>query len=233
MKVSICIPCYEMGGFGHTFLEDNLYSIFSQTYNNYEIVVSDNSEDEKIEKVCNKYSEEGKVIKYLKNEGNRRSASVNINNCINNSSGDLIKILFQDDLFYSKTSLEETVEPFTKNPSLIWLASSCCHTKNGYDFINYRDPKYTEDIINGNNQIGSPSVITLRNNVDLPRFDPDFNWLMDCDYYQRMEIHYGKPYLLNKCTVTIRLWEGQMTKVIPEGLKKLECEKILKKYSHL
>lgn len=220
-----------MEGMGHIFLEKSINSILEQDYKDYEIILSDNSSDNEIENVFKKYFGLGIDIKYFRNEGDRTKASINLNNCIRNSKGDIIKILFQDDFLYTKDSLKETVDVFLNNSSVNWLATSCCHTRDGEIFINYRDPRCTEDILFGNNQIGSPSVISLRNLPDLPEFDPQFNWLMDCDYYYRMIEKYGDPYLLLSYTVVIRIWGGQMTNTIPYDKKLEEHNTIVKKFN--
>ena len=46
--ISICIPCYEMSGKGHKYLEHNLNHIVSQNYKNFEVIISDQSQDDKI-----------------------------------------------------------------------------------------------------------------------------------------------------------------------------------------
>ena len=51
--ISICIPTYEMGGKGLKFLRQGIESIRLQTFDNYEIIISDNSKVDDIENYCN------------------------------------------------------------------------------------------------------------------------------------------------------------------------------------
>ena len=63
MKISVCIPTYEMGGRGAAFLSRALESVKLQTVKDLEIVVSDHSEDDCIQKLC---IDSDLSIKYLR-----------------------------------------------------------------------------------------------------------------------------------------------------------------------
>lgn len=230
-KISICIPTYGMSGKGPDFLDFNLDCILGQSFKNYEVIVSDHSEDDLILRICEKYENLGMDIKYLKNFDSIGNASININNCIKNSSGDIIKILFQDDFLYYKNSLSDIAQYFIENDPH-WLATSCCHTLDGHDFYRYISPQYTNDIIKGNNLIGSPSVIALKKIDNIELFDPEYKWLMDCDYYQRLYNLYGAPHYLKKTNVVIRNWEGQLTQKMTNVEKDMENVKILQKFMY-
>ncbi len=52
MKISVCIPTYEMAGHGAAFLLRALESIKQQTIKDLEVVVSDHSENEEIRDIC-------------------------------------------------------------------------------------------------------------------------------------------------------------------------------------
>ena len=232
MKVSICIPCYEMGGNGHLLLDECLESITIQKYDDIEVVISDDSKDDLVYLTFLKFKDRIKTIFYHKNEKANGRASGNLNNAMEKASGDIIKILFQDDLLYSQFSVSDVVNSFLNNPESKWIATSCCHTYDGKITFNHRNPILTGDIIHGNNQIGSPSVIALKKDADqILEFDPNFNWLMDCDFYYRMIKYKGDPKLINIPTVVIRRWNGQMTETISQEEKDKEHLSIIKKYS--
>ena len=231
MKVSICIPCYEMGGNGPMLLGECLNSILIQRYQNIEVIISDDSKDPNlIYDVYLKFRDLIKDIKYFSNADSIGKASANLNNAIRKSSGDIIKILFQDDLLYSELSIGYIVDSFLKNPNEKWIATSCCHTSNGQTTYNHRNPSVTDNILEGNNQIGSPSVIAFTRECSEVEFDPEFNWLMDCDFYYRMIKSKGGPKLIYITTVVIRRWSGQMTEVIETADKNKEHERIMMKY---
>lgn len=228
MKISICIPTYEMHGQGVNFLKKNFEVLSNQTYKNFEVIVSDNSKDKLIENLCNEFKEKLEIV-YLKNNFKIGNSSANINNAIKNARGDLIKIIFQDDFLYSDKSLEEIAENFDlKNDK--WLITACEHTSDGINFIKPFYPKYNNFIQFGYNTISSPSVLTILNNKPL-LFDEELMWLMDCDYYKRCYDSFGKPKILNKINVVNRIGAHQVTStMVNRGLKNKEFFYIFRKY---
>ena len=231
MRVSICIPCYEMHGKGGEFLSFNLNKILLQTYKNYEVVVSDHSVSDLIKEVCDEYILKGMNIKYLRNEANRGNSSSNINNAIRNSDGDLIKILFQDDFFFHTKALEDIVDVFSSG-EIRWLVTACCHSLDGQNFERDYYPRYTEDIMEGNNLISSPSVLSFLNSDNPVLFDENLVWLMDCDIYKRLYLENGDPFYLNEINVVNRTWEGQFNNHIPWERKMREIQYGRQKYKN-
>ena len=229
MKVSICIPCYEMNNLGATFLHFNLTKILFQTYDNIEVIISDHSKDDSILNICKDFSNRGLDITYIKNENMVGNSSANLNEAIKSAKGDIIKVIFQDDFLYHDQSIEDIVKEYQKDDGVKWLVTSCCHTEDGSLYYNYMDPEYTLNILEGNNRISSPSVLSFINSEDKLLFDPDFIWLMDCDYYYRMYQKYGEPYYLKSTNVVNRHWGGQLTKILPKDIIDKEHSLILEK----
>lgn len=226
--LTICIPTYEMHGLGHIFLKQSFDIMMSQTFKDFDVVVSDHSKNTEIENLCNQYKDK-LDMHYYKNSEYIGNSSTNINNAIKKADGKLIKILFQDDFLYDEKSLEKTVENF----DLVndgWLVSACEHTKDGKTFIRAFCPKYNYNIHLGKNTISSPSVLTIKNKTPL-LFDEKLSWLMDCDYYKRCYKEFGKPKILNAITVVNRIGEHQTTNTIAtEDLRFKEYKYILNKY---
>jgi len=221
--ISVVIPTYEMKGEGLFFLNVNLNKILSQTHKNVEVIVSDHSVNNDIEHLCINFSNKLN-IKYIRNFLNKGSSSANINNGINNSNGSIIKILMQDDYLCDSNALENIVKAFNEN-NLNWLVSGCVYgNKDGFIRGNMF-PTYTENILTGNNRIGSPSVLALKNENPL-LFNNDLVWLMDCDYYKRCYDKFGQPHIINKHDVFITQHEHQLTNLLPEEIKYKEAELI-------
>jgi glycosyltransferase involved in cell wall biosynthesis len=229
MRVSICIPCYEMHGKGGEFLSFNLSKILVQTYKDYEVIVSDHSISDLVKDVCDRYLSLGMDIKYFRNESNRGNSSSNINNAILHSEGDLVKILFQDDFLFHPGSLNDVVHSFQKN-KIRWLVSACCHSLDGKTFERDYYPRYTEDIMEGNNLISSPSVLSFLKTTKQILFDENLVWLMDCDIYKRLYMEHGDPFYLNSINVVNRTWEGQFNNHIPHEKKMWEIQYGREKY---
>lgn len=226
-KISVCIPTYEMAGQGVKYLKHSLDILTNQNFKNFNVVISDHSLDDNIEKTCKEY-QEVLSIKYLRNDKKRGSSSANINNAISNADGDIIKILFQDDFLYSKNSLKEIVDNFDINKDK-WLVTSSEHTKDGTSFIKKFNPKYNRFIHLGLNTISSPSVLAFLNKNPL-LFDENLIWLMDVDYYKRCYNKFGKPKIVNKINIVNRLSENQLTNKITKKIKKQEYKYIIKKH---
>lgn len=210
-KVSIIVPVYLMTD-AIFFLKRNLESILNQTYTDYEIIISDDSEDDMLKSHFRTYP-----VKWFKNTG-KHSMADNTNSGISHASGDLIKILFQDDFFYNNTAQEEIVSYFKKDVK--WLVTGCTHTIG-----NVHMPFWSES----DNTIGSPSVLTIHKSVT-ERFDPDFHWVLDLDLYKRLYRKYGKPKLLNKINVVIGIGPHQTTHNLSEERKLIEHEMLKAKY---
>ncbi len=208
-KISVCIPTYEMREMGNFFLERNFLSLERQTFKNFEIIISDHSKNKNIEDLCKKYNEKLNIV-YIKNNINIGSSSSNINNAIKKSSGEIIKIIFQDDFLLNKKYLEILYKEYKKN-NFNWAITSSIHTDyDGIKYFNKIKPKYNNFIYIGNNTIGSPSAITIKNSSPM-LFDENLIWLMDCDYYKMCHLKYGNPYIIKNLFVVNTLGKHQIT----------------------
>lgn len=227
-KISICIPTYEMFGKGTDFLNFSFKRFKHQTYKNFNIIVSDQSKDDSIEKLCD-YWKSKLEIKYIKNHNKIGSSSANTNNCIKHADGEFIKILFQDDFLYDEHSLEITLKKIKENNKQ-WLASACYHTDDGLTLVEPYYPKYSENMQYGDNTLSSPSVITFKNE-NILEFDENLLWLMDSDFYKRMYDKFGLPEICNDITVVNRRHNLQVTHIIAnKELRDKEFTYITKKY---
>lgn len=216
-KISICVPIYNMDN-AEYFLQRNLASIAAQTFKDYEIIVSDDSEDDYLKILISKFD---LPIRYFRNE--KHSMANNSNNALNQAQSDLVKILYQDDYFYETTSLETIVDHFT--PTCWWLATGCTHSIDGVNTFNDHKPYYTES----DNTIGSPSVITMRREVPI-RFDPTFHWVLDLDLYRQLYRKYGKPKIYDQINVVIGVGTHQETSKLSDERKELEHKLLKLKY---
>lgn len=227
--VSIPIPCYEMGGDGVKYLDFCLNKILIQDYPNIEIVISDHSKDDDVKKSLKKW-ETLLNIKYINNPHKRGSSSANLNVALQNCTGDLIKIIFQDDYLLESNSLSTLVTCFNRGNSQ-WLATACGHSNDRINVFNPHLPKYNDLIAYGTNTISSPSVIMVKNQ-DLELFDENLIWLMDCEYYKRMYDKFGLPIICNYITVINFMHANQVSNTLATTqVKEDELAYVLKKHS--
>ena len=200
MRVSICIPTHEAGGHGHEYLNELLGTIKGQSYQDFEVIVSDHSKDNDIMTVCEAYSD-AIEIRYVRNFYGRGRISPNINVALSLASGDITKIMFMDDFFYSNLALETIVHAMSDGTQ--WAACGYNHTKNTREYFRASTPKWAKYQLEGNNLIGNPSVITFRTEIT-EFFDDNVDLFMDTDFYQRLYSSYGLPKIIDKTIVSIR-----------------------------
>lgn len=139
----------------------------------------------------------------------------NSNAGIKKARGEYIKILYLDDCLSHPKALEEMIKSDGN-----WLI---CGTNNN------PNPYWTDDIETGNNRLGSPSALMMKNDDPL-LFDENLSWLLDCDLYKRMYKRYGAPDLLWGDHVTIGEHPGQMTHLLSTEVKLAEHEYLMKKH---
>lgn len=156
------------------------------------------------------------------------SMPANTNASIKKAKGELLKIMYVDDYFAHPNALQEIVDNFKEED--MWLATGCLHAQDNETPHSPHLPEYTHDIHTGNNRLGSPSVITLRNQSHL-LFDENLSFLLDCDLYKRYYETYGEPKLINDLNVVIGLHPEQVSNVMPEREKLLEFEYMRNKYA--
>ena len=126
MKLSVCIPTYEMAGKGVKFLEQSFLGLEMQTFKDFEIVISDHSKDDSIKSFCESMAKKSSMdINYIKNVELRGSSSANTNNSIKCAIGEVIKVLFQDDYICDIDCLKLIYERF-KNPDVNWVVNGSC-----------------------------------------------------------------------------------------------------------
>ena len=222
---SIAIPAYGYNGKGREFLNQSFNILFSQVFTDFEVVISDHSQDDTIKDLCEVWGKHLN-IKYFRNEIGRGVISPNLNNALNNCSGKWIKILFQDDLLFDANTLKNIKDFIDLDSDMKWMASSFWHTNDGRNLHTRLKPTWPDKPIwAGHNSIGCPSAITIKNE-DILHFDDNLNWLMDCDYYQRMFLKHGLPKILDVDTMINRIVQDRLTNTIPEQQKISEYEKL-------
>lgn len=94
-QVSIIIPAFKA-----TFFEEALLSAVNQTYDNIEIIICDDSQDNLIANIAERVSQTTeRTIQYHKNE-TRLMEIGNVSRCVGLSRGEYIKFLYDDDILH-------------------------------------------------------------------------------------------------------------------------------------
>ena len=210
MRLSIAIPTFEYKGKGGEFLDFLFRTIEIQTFKDFEVVVSDHSKDEKLVDVIDSFKSKFD-IKYIKNKNRLGNGPANTNNAIRNCSGEIIKVMFQDDFFYDSQALKKIYDSFDDKHE--WLVCGSNHTKNnGKSFYRKIYPKWNNRIINGVNTISSPSVMAVKKKVfDQIKFDESLVMMMDCEIYFHIKKEFGEPIYLHEILVSNRIHQDQIS----------------------
>lgn len=212
-----------MHGEAKELLERSFEMLKKQIFKNFEVVISDNSEDDVIENFCKNPEYQSLNIKYFKNP--RKGISQNTNEVMKMASGKLIKILYMDDYLADENSLQDIIDNFKG----YWMVTGCGHDAGDGKIKNLHFPTYNKNVYLGKNTIGSPSVLTIKNDNPM-MFDENLTWLLDCDYYKRLYDKYGEPDILNKINIIIGLGKHQTTGYIKYKIRWHERWLMLKKY---
>lgn len=93
-KVSLGLPVYN----GENYLETTLKSILSQTYKDFELVISDNASEDATADIIKKYAENDSRIRYYRQSENI-GAAANYDYVFMKSEGEYFKWCAHDDVF--------------------------------------------------------------------------------------------------------------------------------------
>lgn len=219
-RVSVVIPCYEMHGKGAEYLACALHSIFLQTWKHVDVVLSDNAQDDSITQVVNRWRHLLPIVHIR--PGTRRSTDT-LNAGIRAATGDVIRVLFQDDLLFGPDSLGQMMQEFDRGAR--WCVGQYMHLIDGR-LVRPLTPFASTAMAYGVNTIGPPSVLSFVNAPQL-LFNEDLVWLMDCDFYLQLMKRYGPPACIPHFNSIIRLGEHQLTNSIPEQVRSREVHIVL------
>lgn len=187
VKVSICIPTFNQT----SYLTKTLRSIHNQSYKDYEVIVCDDSRNNKVKELINEFKP-FMNIRYVKNT-KQKGTPANWNETLSLASGEYIKILHHDDWFTGVDSLYKFVRLLDDNPDVQFAFSA---TKvvfnNRKQFRIHKVDGTIMGIIKKSpmklflkNYIGSPSATIFRKS--LPElFDINLKWLVDVEFYIRV-----------------------------------------------
>lgn len=186
-KVSICIPAFNEP----ELLKKLLNSIITQSYVDFEVIITDDSKGNCVKKVIESFKKDIR-IKYYQNLV-RKGSPENWNTAIKHAIGEYIKIMHHDDWFTDAYALEKFVKKLDENPDtdFAFCATNSINGKSEIKSIYFPNKKElkklarnSEYLFNGVT-VGAPSVTIYRKNVDI-YFDRKLKWYVDVDFYIRL-----------------------------------------------
>jgi glycosyltransferase involved in cell wall biosynthesis len=204
--ISILIPTHDIPE-KDFFLKRALDSIASQTYKDYEIVITN----------------EGTMAKNI-NEGMKRC------------KGEIIKLLCMDDYLAHPNALENIAQNIGDGWVATGCAHVATEDVELYgqpvragELFNDHYANYGERQLEGYNEIGGLSVISFPNE-NHPEFDENLSWLIDVVFYQQLVDRFGMPVILDDINVIIGLGAHQTTHVLDNSDKSAEEKYVKEKY---
>jgi len=217
--ISICIPAYDMGGQGGEYLLESFEHLLRQSYEDFEVVVSDQSDSDGVAATCKAYADRLDVTRFDYRDG-ARQASANTNNAMRHARGTVLKILFQDDYLSHRKALAQHAQAF-ENPATQWVLCGSGVTWDGKSLERPMVPVINPNLHLARNTVSSPSVLAIRAGLGL-EFDENLIWLMDGDFYKRCHDRFGEPHILPDPLVANRLHEGQVSAGVSPELRRKE-----------
>jgi len=112
-KLSVGMPVYN----SEDFITKSIESILNQTYDDFELIISDNSSTDSTLELCERYVRQDSRIKLIKNKVNI-GASANYNSVFKRSSGKYFKWTSSNDIC-DKTLFYKCIEPLDRDSNIV------------------------------------------------------------------------------------------------------------------
>lgn len=206
VEVSICLPAYNQT----KYLVKTLDSIVLQTFQNFELIISDDSTTNDVESIVNTYRNKFTLkVHYVRNNPSLGSPE-NWNHAISIAQGKWIKIMHHDDWFCDSTALEKMVILAKNHPNALIFAGikgEILQEKRSY--VNLPTQHKIQELKNDPfsliwaNIIGPPSAILYPKSAI--QFDHNLIWLVDIEFYLQLllnkdlELVYIEEVLFENC----------------------------------
>ena len=181
--ISICIPAYKR----IDYLKRLLCSIEIQKFKDYEVIISDDSNDHSVEELLKNFN--GRFeIKYFKNE-KALGTPANWNHAISKATGEWIKLMHDDDWFDNEHSLEKFALARNNNKFIFSAYTNKTELTNNIEKKFFNENLKTIILKNplrllAKNSIGPPSVTLFHNSIK-DKYDEGLKWRVDIEYYIR------------------------------------------------
>ena len=210
-KVSICIPCYQQAMDVRRLLD----SILQQDYTDFEVILTDDSGDDEVERVAADYrgrivAKTGEETSFFYQRNPVRLGHVrNWNAALQKAGGEYIKIMFSDDWFTFPTSLSTFVRMLKEHPDAVLSFSGSRQSilvgeesQKNLKHLNRKSEGKSWDraadeafltalrkdfrILFQSDQIGAPSAVLYRRGDAVQLFDEESGFASDVFLYMEL-----------------------------------------------
>jgi len=111
--VTVGMPVYN----GERYVRRAIESILSQTFQDFELVISDNASTDTTQRICTEYASKDRRVRYYRSDRNR-GAAWNHNRVVELARGEFFKWQCHDD-YCDSTFLEKCLSVVQNNPSIV------------------------------------------------------------------------------------------------------------------
>jgi len=112
-KISVGMPVYN----GEPYLEQAIQATLNQTYDDFELIISDNHSSDRTEEICRDFAAKDSRLHYIRNSKNIGAAN-NYNQLFHKSTGEYFRWFNADDLC-SNVLHERCLKALEENPHAI------------------------------------------------------------------------------------------------------------------
>ena len=112
-RLSIGLPVYN----GEDYLAESLEALLGQTYEDFELIISDNASTDGTADICRRYARQDSRIRYFRQSRNL-GCNPNHNFVIEQARGELFKLASDDDL-YARDLLKRCVDVLDECPRYV------------------------------------------------------------------------------------------------------------------
>lgn len=216
-KISVAMATFN----GEKYLEEQLDSILLNLTEQDELVISDDGSKDKTIEILRKYQKKDNRIKIL--EGPKLGVKKNFENAIKNTTGDIIFLSDQDDV-WKKNKVKKTIEILKKTNCTVVLHNAAIVNQNlesiNQNFFEFRNSKKgkIKNIIK-NSYIGccmafdsklKDKILPIPNNIE-----------MHDQWIGILAEKYGKCELLNDELILYRRHDNNVSKMEHHPINKM------------
>jgi len=182
----VCIPAYRQVAYLRTTLD----SLRRQQFQDYELIITDDSETGEVEALVSRYGF-GERLTYHRNTA-RRGSPGNWNEAVRRARGEYIKLLHHDDWFPHTNCLGSFVRLLDRATHAMFGFCSSEVVAGNEDLVRIQQAteeelgvlERTPELLFMGNFIGSPSATIYRKSLNI-EYDERLTWLVDVDFYIR------------------------------------------------
>lgn len=135
-EVSICLTTYNRGG----VLSETIESILTQTFSDFELIISDDNSPDNTKEICEAYSAKDARVKYFRNAQNLKMPG-NLNNAISKAIGKYVANLHDGDI-YQPQLIQKWKEALDQYPEALFVFNGYVIETNKGASIRYVHPEF-------------------------------------------------------------------------------------------